>query len=385
MAPRRVMVAMSGGVDSSVAAALLCEKGFDVTGVTLKLWRSESGCCTAADADDARAVARRLGIRHYVLDYETEFREAVVVPTIEGYIAGETPNPCIECNRMIKFRLLIERANALGCAFLATGHHARISRIACGGHRLLRAVDQAKDQSYVLYMLGQEELASMLFPVGEMTKDRVRAEAARLGLRTAEKFDSQDVCFAPDSMRDFLEREAAGALVPGEIRDAAGAVIGTHDGAALFTVGQRRGVGAPTGRRVYVTEIEAGDGVVKVGERGDLDARSIRASDATWVSGVPPELGAPVEVKARYGAHPVSGRLNEIGDHHFRVDLDAAVWAPAPGQALVCYQGEELLGGGTIRSWSAFAQPGVESAADRVHVGDEPVHRQTPCSRNWRH
>lgn len=364
MSPTRVMVAMSGGVDSSVAAALLCEQGYEVTGVTLKLWSSESGCCTAADAADARAVARKLGIRHYVLDYEDEFRTAVVDPTIEGYLAGVTPNPCIECNRVIKFRLLIERAEELGCAYLATGHHARISHGPGSGYRLLRAVDQAKDQSYALYMLGQDELASMLLPVGEMTKDQVREEATRLGLRTAEKSESQDVCFAPESMRDFLEHEAAGALTPGEVIDATGEVVGTHAGAALFTVGQRRGVGAPAGRRVYVTGVETGEGIVRVGERGDLDAGSIEAAGATWVSGGPPERGAVVDVKARYGAHPTEGRLVEIDGNSFRVELEEAVWAPAPGQALVCYQGDELLGGGTIRALSALTQSRVEGAAD---------------------
>lgn len=358
------MVAMSGGVDSSVAAALMCEQGYEVTGVTLKLWSSESGCCTAADAADARAVARKLGIRHYVLDYEDEFRAEVVGPTIDGYLAGITPNPCIECNRAIKFRLLIERACELECAYLATGHHARISSGPGGGYRLLRAVDNAKDQSYVLYMLGQSELASMLLPIGEMTKEQVRYQASKLGLRTAGKPESQDVCFAPESMRDFLEHQAAGALIPGDVIDATGKVVGTHPGAALFTVGQRRGVGAPAGKRIYVTGIEAGEGIVRVGERGDLDARSIEAMDATWVSGVPPERGAVVDVKARYGAHPVSGRIVEVDDRCFRVDLDEVVWAPAPGQALVCYRGDELIGGGTIKSWSALAQTRVEGAAN---------------------
>ncbi len=256
----RVLVAMSGGVDSSVAAALLDEAGHDVTGVTLKLWggESDSGCCSVADVEDARRVAAQLGIPHYVFNFADEFEHRVVTPYVDEYVAGRTPNPCVECNRSMKFGRLLERADAMGFDAVATGHHARVRAAGAGRYLLRRGADGAKDQSYVLYMLGQAELARVLLPVGELTKAEVRAHAARLGLRTATKPESMDVCFI--SRAEGRQRFLAGrtAAVPGAVVDRAGREVGRHDGVVGFTVGQRRGLGVAAGERRYVLDVDAG-------------------------------------------------------------------------------------------------------------------------------
>lgn len=350
-----VMVAMSGGVDSSVAAALLVDRGYDVTGVTLKLWAGAdgtpptSGCCTAADASDARSVASLLGIPYYVFDYQDEFRAGVVDPVIAGYASGVTPNPCIECNRLIKLALLRERASLLGCEFIATGHHARVMTTN-GRPRLLRGCDRAKDQSYVLYMLDEISLRSLLLPIGEMTKTQVRATARRLGLRTAEKDESQDVCFVGDGgMRAFLETELADRLVAGEVLDRAGATVGRHRGAALFTIGQRRGVGVSAAGRRFVTAVDPASGTVRVGSRAELESRVVEADGVSWVSGLPPEDDSQVMVQIRYASDPLPGRVFSTSQGSMRLELDQSAWAVAPGQAAVCYRGDEVIGGGTIR------------------------------------
>ncbi|MDP2622960.1 MAG: tRNA 2-thiouridine(34) synthase MnmA, partial [Actinomycetota bacterium] len=244
----KALVAMSGGVDSSVAAAVMRELGHEVVGVTLKQWEGPdgrlptAGCCTVADAEDARRVAARLGIPYYVLDYTDQFEQEVVARFGAGYLAGRTPNPCIECNRRVRFGALLERVGALGCDVLVTGHHARVDRVR-DRYRLLSGRDRAKDQSYVLHMLGQAELARIALPIGEMTKDEVRAEAARLGLRNAAKPDSQDLCFVQGDYRDFLREHFPETARPGAIVDEHGTPVGSHDGVSGFTVGQRRGLG----------------------------------------------------------------------------------------------------------------------------------------------
>src|SRR2546421_3873060 len=248
---------MSGGVDSSVAAARLLDQGHDVTGVTLKLWggESDSGCCSVADVEDARRVAAQLGIPHYVFNFTDDFDAGVVDPYVEAHAAGLTPNPCVECNRSIKFGRLLERADVMGYDAVATGHHARVVA-SPAGRRLARGRDRAKDQSYVLYMLAEAQLARLLLPVGEMTKTQVRAEAAALGLRTADKPESMEVCFITRGGRErFLAQR--GVMRAGDIVDPAGRVVGHHDGAAAFTIGQRRGVGVAAGEPPHVPHVGA--------------------------------------------------------------------------------------------------------------------------------
>jgi tRNA-uridine 2-sulfurtransferase len=357
----RVLAAMSGGVDSSVAATLLVEAGFDLTGVHLKLSDTPAhqqvqgkGCCTLADADDARRVADTLGIPFYVWDLADEFHRAVVADFEAEYARGRTPNPCARCNERVKVAGLLERALALGFDALATGHYARVE-----GGRLYRAADPAKDQSYVLYMLGPEQLAHLRLPLGSLTKPEVRAIAARRGLRVAAKPESYDVCFIPDGdTAGWLERRLGRRA--GEVVDAAGTVVGRHDGAYRFTVGQRRGLGvaAPTPR--YVLRIEPAANQVVVGERGDLAVRTVELErpSATDGQGLRPGRAA-----ARLRAH--GGEIGCLvvpdGDGRVRLELDEPVHGVAPGQAGVLYDGDLVLGGGTI----AAASPAPATAGSR--------------------
>jgi tRNA-specific 2-thiouridylase len=342
----RVLVAMSGGVDSSVAAARLKAEGHDVTGVTLKLWggESDSGCCSVSDVEDARRVAAQLGIPHYTFNFADDFSAAVVDPYVEAHAAGRTPNPCVECNRSIKFGRLLARAEATGFDAVATGHHARVVRTdrADGRRRfgLARGVDAAKDQSYVLYMLGEAELARLLLPVGEMTKSQVRAEASALGLRTADKPESMEVCFITRGGRErFLA--GRGAMRAGDVVDPAGRVVGRHDGAAAFTVGQRRGLGVAAGERRYVLDVDAGTGAVTVGPYEALLRGDVRLAGLTWVGGEPPAPSAPVLVQVRAHGAPFDGFV--AGD---RVRFARPQPRVAPGQVVALYQGETVLGGG---------------------------------------
>jgi tRNA-specific 2-thiouridylase len=337
---QRLLVAMSGGVDSSVAAALLSEAGHDVTGVTLKLWGgdSDSGCCSVSDVEDARRVAAQLGIPHYVFNFADDFDRAVVDPYVRAHAEGLTPNPCVECNRSIKFGRLLERAITLGFDAVATGHHARITRDSDGASRLRRGADAAKDQSYVLYMLGAAQLARTVLPVGELTKSEVRAHAARLGLRTAGKAESMDVCFITRGGREsFLA--ARTELRPGPVLDADGAAVGTHAGVALLTVGQRRGLRVAAGGRRYVIDVDATTDTVTIGTRADLLRDTIALRELCFVR-THPGTGA---VTAQVSAHgrPLAGRLD--GDV---VRLDVPHPRVAPGQVVALYDGDELLGGG---------------------------------------
>ncbi len=340
-AATRVLAAMSGGVDSSVAAALLRDAGYDVTGVTLKLWggASDSGCCSAADVEDARRVAAQLDIPHYVFNFTDDFDQRVVAPYVDAYADGRTPNPCVECNRSIKFGRLLERADALGFDAVATGHHARVERDDAGRWALRRGTDAAKDQSYVLYMLGQAELNRTLLPVGELTKARVRDYAARLGLRTATKPESMDVCFITRGDRERFVAERAGAR-PGAVVDRTGAVLGTHDGVTGFTIGQRRGVGIATGERRYVVDLDAPTATVVLGDRDDLLRDCAELRDLRFVDGTPgPDARLDVQVRAH--GTPVVGRLDGTC-----VRFDRPQPRVAPGQVVALYDSDTLLGGG---------------------------------------
>jgi len=335
-----VLVLMSGGVDSSVAAALLVDAGHDVTGATLRLWGGEtgSGCCSVADVEDARRVAAQLGISHYVFNFADSFTTSVVEPYVASYAAARTPNPCVECNRTIKFGRALDRAVALGFDAIATGHHARVERDAAGTYRLHRGADAAKDQSYVLYMLGQSELARTLLPVGQLTKPEVRAHAAGLGLRTATKPESMDVCFIAHGERArFLTTR--GAARPGRVVDTTGRLLARHDGAARFTIGQRRGLGIGGGGPHYVIGIDAATATVTIGDRTALLDNDIPVRDLRFVNEAPGS--APVLVQTRAHGAPLHGRL--AGD---RVRLDAPAPRVAPGQVVALYDGDRVVGGG---------------------------------------
>jgi tRNA-specific 2-thiouridylase len=347
----RVVVGMSGGVDSSVAAALLVERGFDVIGVTMQLAGSASRCCSLDDADDARRVAEKLGIRFYVADYKERFREEVIEPFADAYLAGRTPIPCVACNDRFKFSHLLARARALGASAVATGHYARVVRDAeTGAVRLLRGADARKDQSYFLFRLTAEQLRHTHFPIGALTKSEVRERARALGLATAEKPESQEICFVPDgNYARVVEQIRPGAAQAGELVDAAsGAVLGVHGGVHHFTVGQRRGLGGGGAEPRYVVGLDASRRRVRVGSAAALEARGARLAGSCWTAGAAPSGPLRAEVQVRHRHTPVPATIVVGADGGARVDFDAPVRAISPGQAAVFYRGEELLGGGWI-------------------------------------
>jgi len=345
----KVLAAMSGGVDSSVAAALLVEDGHDVTGVTLRLWAGaavDAGCCSEAEIDDARRVAHQLGIDHVAWTFTDEFEALVVAPYVAAHSAGRTPNPCIECNRHLKFGRLLRRAEALGFDAVATGHHARIER-ADGGDGLVlrRGADPDKDQSYVLYVLGQDELARCLFPVGRLTKAEVRAHASALVLATAAKPDSQDVCFITTAggRESFLSPRIT--LHPGTVVGLDGAPIGRVEAVELVTVGQRRGLGTGGGARRYAVAIDPSTATVVAGTLEDLDTDRVELTDLTWVAGRPLAGMANVEVQSSAHGRPVTATF----DGRSAVIFDEPHRRVAPGQSVVLYRGDRVLGGGIAR------------------------------------
>ena len=349
---------MSGGVDSSVAAYLLKHSGWDCVGATMTLYRNEDigishsrTCCSLEDVEDARSVAFRLRIPYYVFNFSDEFRRQVMDRFADAYGQGRTPNPCIDCNRYLKFRRLYDRAALLGCDTIATGHYARIER-ENGRYLLKKALDASKDQSYVLYMLTQEQLAHTRFPLGTLHKTEARELADRLGFFNARKPDSQDICFVPDGdYTAFLQEYGHVTLEPGNFVDREGRVLGRHRGLPCYTTGQRKGLGVSAGKHVYVVRKNARDNTILLGDNEDLFTDTLTASRVNWIAGAPPEAPVRCTAKARYSqqvdapctVYPLEGRA-------IRVVFDRPQRAVTAGQAVVLYNGDEVLGGGTIES-----------------------------------
>ena len=353
----RVVVAMSGGVDSSVAAALLVEQGYDVVGMMMRLWSEETvtgrvfnRCCTPDQMADARRIADKLRIPFYVLDTKDIFRSTIVEYFIDQHRQGVTPNPCVECNRQIRFDFLQKNALALDAEYLATGHYARIRQTDTGRFQLLKGLDANKDQSYVLSVMGQAQLAHAMFPVGEYSKPEVRELAARFGLPTASKQDSQDLCFLGDGdYRRFLRVHAPEVMVAGPIVRSDGAVIGEHEGLANYTIGQRKGLGVQAPEPLYVIGMNPYRNALVVGTAAELGADSLTANRVSWVSGVVPASAFDCQVKIRYKAQPVAARVTPTGPDTIEVAFTHPLRDITPGQAAVMYDGDVCLGSGIIQ------------------------------------
>jgi tRNA-specific 2-thiouridylase len=352
----RVVVAMSGGVDSSVAASLLVEAGHDVVGLSMQLYDQRSGdetfggCCSLNDLYDARRVAASLGFPHYIVNFEERFRDAVVRNFVDEYAAGRTPIPCVHCNADLKFASLVERAAGLNADAVATGHYARVAfDDEERRYRLLRSADSDKDQTYFLFSLTQDQLRHAMFPVGHLTKTEVRAEAERVGLLVATKPDSHEICFVPDrETGNFVERQLETVPPEGDIVDSSGRTVGRHRGVHRYTVGQRRGLGISGAVPLYVLKIDADDGRVIVGPREELGRTALTASEVNWIAGAPPPAARRVTARIRH-RHPDAPATVECDSaSHAMVTFDTPQLAVSPGQAVVFYDGEEVLGGGWI-------------------------------------
>ncbi|HPW20783.1 MAG TPA: tRNA 2-thiouridine(34) synthase MnmA [Vicinamibacterales bacterium] len=351
---RRVVAAMSGGVDSSLAAALLVEAGHEVVGVSMRLCPAQPGtrwsgtCCSAHDLRDAAAVARRLGIPHHVLDLTSRFQATVLANFVAEYAGGRTPLPCAHCNADLKFAALVDATDRLGASWIATGHYARVTRDGAGGVHLWRGADARKDQAYFLFALTARQLSRAMFPIGGMTKGEVRREAQARGFEVADKPDSQEICFVPDGdYADVLDRYLPGDR-SGFLADASGRILGRHHGVHRFTVGQRKGLGLATGEPLYVLRIDAERKLVTVGPREALERDWLTASRVNWVAGVEPSFPfrADVQIRSRHAAAPADIAL--AGPGRVRVDFLSSQAAVTPGQAAVIYRGDEVLGGGWI-------------------------------------
>jgi tRNA-specific 2-thiouridylase len=375
---KRVVVAMSGGVDSSVAAALCVEQGYEVIGMMMRLWSEDGGanganrCCTPDQMNDARAVADLLGIPFYVLDTREVFKGTIVQYFIDQYSEGITPNPCLECNRHIRFDWLLNNALALDADYLATGHYARIRQSAEGDFQLLKGLDDAKDQSYVLSVMGQAQLAKVLFPVGEYEKPLVRAMAAKFGLPVAAKHDSQDLCFVADNdYRRFLAQHAPLAIQPGPIMLKDGTVLGEHTGLPNYTVGQRRGINLSWSEPLYVIGTDRRRNALIVGPQTDLGSDWLAAKRVNWIGGAAPTEAFRAQVKIRYKARPVWATVTPLPDARMTIQFEERLRDITPGQGAVVYDGDRCLASGIIEK----QPPGLNDLPSRsVEVAQaEPV------------
>jgi tRNA-specific 2-thiouridylase len=350
---KRIVVAMSGGVDSSVAAALLVEQGYEVIGLMLRLWAEPGGaanrCCTPDAVADARRVADQLGIPFYVRDYKDTFKHTVVDFFIEGYAQGVTPNPCVVCNRDIRFDKLLKEALSLGGDYLATGHYAWVQQSDDGTFQLLKGIDPTKDQSYILYTLTQERLAHVIFPLGRHTKAEIRQIAEAKKLPVFNRPDSQDLCFlGQGDYRAFLQRRAPEVVQPGPILNSNGEVLGEHQGLAFYTIGQRKGLGLASPAALYVLRMDSATNGLIVGTVDELGQTELTAGQVTYVSGRPPTGPVSITAKIRYKAKGVEATLLPLPDTHARLNFPTPLRDITPGQAVVFFEDDQILGGGII-------------------------------------
>ncbi len=357
MEKKKVVIGMSGGVDSSVAAWLLKEQGYDVIGVTMQIWQDEKeevqqengGCCGLTAVDDARHVAAQLDIPYYVMNFKSEFRKNVMDYFVEEYLRGRTPNPCIACNRYVKWEALLHRSLSIGADYIATGHYARIAKLPNGRYAIRNSVTEAKDQTYALYNLTQEQLAHTLMPVGEYRKEEIRAIAEKIGLNVAKKKDSQEICFIPDNdYAGFIEREA-GAATPGNFVTKTGETLGRHKGIIHYTIGQRRGLGLAMGEHVYVTEIRPKTNEVVIGGPDEVFSDEVYADGLNFMAlpDFPEEIR--LTAKIRYAHKGAPCRVKRVGDDMVHCVFEEPQRAVTPGQAIVFYDGDCVAGGATIR------------------------------------